>query len=1470
MDEYPDEIRRQPLPVVGIVGGAIQINGLSLESLLVAATCQAQLAQFQTTTPTAPITLSQQPTSSSSSSSPATSSSSPPLSSVSSTQASQTSSSCPIIPSPSPSNLSPAVVPPSSSISSPSSVAPSQPTMIHTLHHSLQHLAICQQKRIGVSGERGLASDQQLSLLQSLMPPATKSIPQALQLQLNQMQLQIQTQQALPLPTPIHGRLTVHSLPDLGMLPGERKKKEMDGYVAKGLFKSSWLFKMRGRGPQQEPGNTTESEEPANLASSLQRTFTPVVRIADIRTVEPNQVLKEEEPEEGLSAASSSEQSSPLPGSLASGSASGTALGSLAGTSSASSSSESPQLYLSTGSGAIPAMPVSSPPIPVVYGTHNSTNSHAIKSSPACVILFFHLTDERQWPQKQTEILSAVQQVKRRMRGRSTKIIVSLILNTSVADVNDEHIALLKKNNDHDALFLACGTAEVKAHISHVEKSAYEAALSHYSKEVHKKISRLSHVTKSATPMAVNARLLFKIAHLNEFRQDASQASRYYQQAYMQMRELKLTEEKRQDQPGSITLNEIKHLADWINFKLVTMYYLQMQNLTEAVQQFHKHMVLFRRVVNLPEIEFEHWGWVAKQYKAFAELLQLIPTLVPACRGQKHPSFYYQAAAQYTMERRRHACVSCEPLRESPLLPEVRHLPKSPYMKLDYSTQFYLGQLGSSNIASPDSKLTHAHTDNLYTHVYTLIAYELSCVEHTRFALSLYNAALAEYMSVPHAKRAMSSLSCQIAICHYQLEEWEKAKMIADKLADNYRNEQWWDMLVLVLAISRDCARRIGGDRTPNFISNSLELLLPCLPTTETEKKCIQSSLTRIIDKTTAASEPVPSRKPLLHFGKPMPDLTITDVDKLTLQSSLRLHLAQNYSLLSCEVHWKKTLACAGEPLVFTVKITSRFVSEIRFTLLRASFHDPRFSVSWINPSSAPPNPSSVCTELVLAPGLPKVFSYEILPKDLDHIECTAVSLIFGSETGPYLEFSWKVCEWTPANTDPSYKPVTSVRITERPPQLKISVVHTAPALIDELYELTISLKNDEEQPIQGGSITFDIRESPIYFFDVQGNKQQGVSLTFNQIPQAGIFTTRVFVHCIEITEKTLQIKVAYTTADGYRSCVGHSECLTPQKPFSIRFNFFDADTLLPVLPLAQPQPISPPSPIPGANKTAFNLLAANPTTCLSLAKPFLVNVVLQPHPSINFPLHLHELNLDIAPPTSNSDNVVQLLAVTPSVRTKASNDVLFTITKDQQHNSWFMLEAKPPEIPRCSSPTIGSPGPATTTGTAMTQTPIKKLTLLGTLHVVWSRSPSSPHRVTTSASFPKVEFTNPPWRWHIENDTEGVVGVPLHAILTISNFSTQPQDFILQVKDSGKFLVSGIVSCSTVSVPPHSTLTLPLWFIPQISGSQSLPPLCIAPRSLADLMPSVSVVFSSCAPPVVYPKPVFIRPCASPCYYLR
>lgn len=90
-----------------------------------------------------------------------------------------------------------------------------------------------------------------------------------------------------------------------------------------------------------------------------------------------------------------------------------------------------------------------------------------------------------------------------------------------------------------------------------------------------------------------------------------------------------------------------------------------------------------------------------------------------------------------------------------------------------------------------------------------------------------------------------------------------------------------------------------------------------------------------------------------------------------------------------------------------------------------------------------------------------------------------------------------------------------------------------------------------------------------------------------------------------------------------------------------------------------------------------------------------------------------------------------------------------------------------------------------------------------------------------------------------------------------------------MTIADQTKFAISGITSCSSIWVPPHSEHKLPLLFLPLCSGTQSLPKICVAPKSLMDSVQSGSAVFLSAASPVLT-RSIFIKPTLKQTTFVR
>jgi len=81
----------------------------------------------------------------------------------------------------------------------------------------------------------------------------------------------------------------------------------------------------------------------------------------------------------------------------------------------------------------------------------------------------------------------------------------------------------------------------------------------------------------------------------------------------------------------------------------------------DAVSQFHRHISYYKLLFD-PDKEFHHLAWIARQYHAFGQLLDAFPKyqVSPLSRGWAHPGFYYHAAANTQLLRRKTAAKLCE------------------------------------------------------------------------------------------------------------------------------------------------------------------------------------------------------------------------------------------------------------------------------------------------------------------------------------------------------------------------------------------------------------------------------------------------------------------------------------------------------------------------------------------------------------------------------------------------------------------------------------------------------------------------------------------------------------------------------------------------------------------------------------------------------------------------------------------
>ena len=138
-------------------------------------------------------------------------------------------------------------------------------------------------------------------------------------------------------------------------------------------------------------------------------------------------------------------------------------------------------------------------------------------------------------------------------------------------------------------------------------------------------------------------RLAIKIAFFNEMKNDTFKAIEYYKQAYLSLLDIRIYD---------TNIFEIKTISGMINYKLCQLYF-EIKHPIDAIDQFRKHIDIFRIKIGSPELAFEHSAWLSTQFRLMGEIFEnaINKAYLTAVQTQ-HPGFYFHSAANHAIQRR--------------------------------------------------------------------------------------------------------------------------------------------------------------------------------------------------------------------------------------------------------------------------------------------------------------------------------------------------------------------------------------------------------------------------------------------------------------------------------------------------------------------------------------------------------------------------------------------------------------------------------------------------------------------------------------------------------------------------------------------------------------------------------------------------------------------------------------------------
>jgi hypothetical protein len=87
---------------------------------------------------------------------------------------------------------------------------------------------------------------------------------------------------------------------------------------------------------------------------------------------------------------------------------------------------------------------------------------------------------------------------------------------------------------------------------------------------------------------------------------------RYYKQAYLSLLDIRIY---------ATNILEVKVIAGIINYKLCKLLF-EIKHPIDAIDQFRKHIDIFKIKVGTQELQFEHLAWISQQFRLMGELFE--------------------------------------------------------------------------------------------------------------------------------------------------------------------------------------------------------------------------------------------------------------------------------------------------------------------------------------------------------------------------------------------------------------------------------------------------------------------------------------------------------------------------------------------------------------------------------------------------------------------------------------------------------------------------------------------------------------------------------------------------------------------------------------------------------------------------------------------------------------------------------
>ncbi|VVC31573.1 Gryzun, putative trafficking through Golgi,Foie gras liver health family 1,Tetratricopeptide-like helical [Cinara cedri] len=682
-----------------------------------------------------------------------------------------------------------------------------------------------------------------------------------------------------------------------------------------------------------------------------------------------------------------------------------------------------------------------------------------LRYDPAVVVIFYDCDwDDESWTEKISECSSRVQSIRLSLEGRKSRIVVVLIQKRMPIPTVDDAVTNVRAASlceactlNPKALFMLPVVDNIHGYAIRLENAFYDLAQNYYQQQIRAVKLKLENLSKTSHQYLI-VRYTFKIGFYNELKQDHHNAHKHYHQCYMSLLEIRTFD---------TNIYEVKVIAAYIVYKISRLLFA-MKRARDALTQFNSYINEFKLKTGPPELLFEHYGWLSKQFSMFASLFDDTTAESFTATQALNPGFFFKEAAEYAKKRKISAYEICQGVNVYPA-----SNPLSEWNNIEFYGQRPWRLMKTLSNVDYDT----VEADGIQALRY----FENTKVDHSKSIINLLGNAMKQFKNYK-CPRMRNLLAVQMADEYYNAKDYSKALTLWSHMLWDYRDEGWIAIAYELVNKCLKCAYLTAS--VQNYVELNLEAL----------KYYQNSDLQKALNNIGAIIQrqiPEPDKE-LSDYEKNIATEMWQKCDAMKPKSILEVDMSVTNSTVDTKVVLKE-VSCDG--IEFDIFLKANFPVFVQFYKLTACVTciDNSYDVE-------------VCTnknELVYGKSKTYKYTCKFVPSPNDvgkEITVNSIQLQLGNEpefpivlkfycsTKKTKNFEREINNFSLSKTsDDEYdrlKQITSATLKPRSSKLGMEIKHDNPALLLEWYKVSVCLTNLENQPVSDVCLNLSLDRS--------------------------------------------------------------------------------------------------------------------------------------------------------------------------------------------------------------------------------------------------------------------------------------------------------------------------------------------------------------------------------------------------------